>query len=219
MAADNFAPCLKFVLQFEGGFVNHPKDPGGATNLGVTIGTLSRFLGHPATVHDVQNLTPKTVEPIYRRFFWDKVGGDDLPMGLDLAVFDFGVHSGPSRGIIGLQRVLGLADDGQMGPVTITTAKRADPMLAVQRLCAARLAFLSQLTVFKTFGKGLKSRVSKCENAALSMIARQVVAMASVALSGEQSGEATLGDEPILVPNGPDIEADGRLLNVGIAVA
>jgi lysozyme family protein len=106
-----------------------------------------------------------------------------------------------------------------MGPVTITTAKRADPILAVQRLCAARLAFLSQLTVFKSFGKGLKSRVSKCENAALSMIARQVVAMASLTSSGEQSGEATLGEGPIMVPNGPDIEADGKPLNVGSALA
>src|SRR5687767_1827204 len=97
MAADNFDASLKFVLQFEGGFVDHPKDPGGATNLGVTIHTLSAVLGRPATKAEVKALTPKTVAPIYRQRYWDKVRGDDLPLGVDLAVFDFGVHSGPKR--------------------------------------------------------------------------------------------------------------------------
>src|SRR5262245_16984588 len=104
MAKGNFEKCLKFTLQFEGGFVNNPKDPGGPTNLGVTQATLSHFLGRQASIAEVKALTPQKVSPIYRLKFWDAVDGDELPVGVDLAVFDFGVHSGPSRGVIGLQR-------------------------------------------------------------------------------------------------------------------
>jgi lysozyme family protein len=170
MAAGNFEACLKFVLQFEGGFVNHPADPGGPTNLGVTQATLSAFLGRQATIAEVKALTPDKVAPIYRLRFWDNVQGDQLPVGIDLAVFDFGVHSGPSRGVISLQRVLKLADDGKIGPVTIAAAKKANPKTTVDGICDERMAFLRKLKVFKKFGKGLTSRVDKCRTAALSMI-------------------------------------------------
>ncbi len=171
MAADNFEASLKFTLQFEGGFVNNPKDPGGATNLGVTIHTLSQVLGHNATVAEVRALTPKTVAPIYRQRYWNAVRGDDLPLGVDLAVFDFGVHSGPIRGAKGLQRILGLEEDGKVGDVTLKAVRKVDPKTVIETLCAERLHFLEGLTVFKTFGKGLKSRVQKCQAAAQSMLA------------------------------------------------
>ena len=100
MAAKNFDKCLKFVLQFEGGFVNNPKDPGGPTNLGVTQATLSNFLGRQATIAEVRALTPAKVAPIYRLKFWDHINGDDLPVGVDLAVFDFGVHSGSTGSVL-----------------------------------------------------------------------------------------------------------------------
>jgi lysozyme family protein len=170
MAAGNFEMCLKFTLQFEGGFVNDPDDPGGPTNLGVTQATLSTFLGRQATIAEVQALTPGKVAPIYHLRFWDSVHRDQLPVGMDLAVFDFGVHSGPSRGVISLQRVLELADDGKIGPVTIAAANKADPKTTVNDICDERMAFLRSLKVFKKFGKGLTSRVDKCRKAALSMI-------------------------------------------------
>ena len=170
MAAGNFEKCLAFTLQFEGGFVNNPKDPGGPTNLGVTQATLTGFLGRQASIADVKALTPDTVAPIYKQKYWDLIGGDDLPVGIDLAVFDFGVHSGPSRGVVGLQRALSIADDGKIGPITIAAATKADPKTTVNAICDGRLAFLQQLTVFKSFGPGLTSRVTKCRAAALSMI-------------------------------------------------
>jgi lysozyme family protein len=170
MAAGNFEACLKFVLQFEGGFVNNPDDPGGPTNLGVTQATLSGFLGRQATIADVKALTPEKVAPIYRLRFWDSLHGDELPVGIDLAVFDFGVHSGPSRGAISLQRVLKLGDDGKIGPVTIAAANKADKKTTIDGICDERMAFLRSLKVFKAFGKGLTSRVDKCRKAALSMI-------------------------------------------------
>lgn len=175
MAANNFSACLRFTLKFEGGFCNDPRDPGGPTNLGVTQATLSAFLGHACSIADVRALTPNAVAPLYRQRFWDPVNGDALPAGVDLAVFDFGVNSGPIRAVIGLQRALGVADDGCVGPITIAAAKKlassdAGAALLVERICAGRLAFLTHLTVFKTFGPGLRSRVLKCERAALSMV-------------------------------------------------
>lgn len=170
MSAGNFEKCLKFTLQFEGGFVNNPKDPGGPTNLGVTQATLSNFLGRPASIAEVKALTPDKVAPIYKLKYWDHVSGDDLPVGIDLAVFDFGVHSGPQRGIIGLQRALGLADDGKLGPITMKAATNAEPTATVNAICDGRQAFLEQLKVFKSFGPGLTSRVKKCRAAALGMI-------------------------------------------------
>ena len=169
MAADNFEKCLKFTLQFEGGFVNNPKDPGGPTNLGVTQATLSNFIGRQASIAEVKALTPATVAPIYKLKFWDHVGGDNLPEGVDLAVFDFGVHSGPSRGVIALQRALKIADDGKPGDVTFKAAAKADPKALVNAICDGLMDFLRQLKVFKSFAKGLTSRVDKCRKAALSM--------------------------------------------------
>ncbi len=170
MAADDFDRCLKFTLQFEGGFVNDPKDPGGPTNLGITQATLSTFLGRQASIAEVKALTPAKVTPIYKLRFWDHVSGDELPEGIDLAVFDFGVHSGPTRGIIELQRVLGVADDGKLGPVTLKAADKADPKTTINAICDGRLAFPQRLKVFKSFGAGLTSRVAKCRKAALSMV-------------------------------------------------
>jgi len=170
MAADNFGKCFKFMLQFEGGFTNNPKDPGGPTNLGVTQATLSVFLGRQASIAEVKALTPEKVAPIYRLRYWDHVSGDDLPVGVDLAVFDFAVHSGPSRGVIGLQRALNLGDDGKLGKVTLAAAKKADPEETINAICDERLAFLQKLKVFKDFGPGLTNRVKKCRKAALSMI-------------------------------------------------
>ena len=149
MAAGNFEKCLKFTLQFEGGFVNNPKDPGGPTNLGVTQATLSNFIGRQATIAEVKALTPATVAPIYKLKFWDHVGGDNLPEGIDLAVFDFGVHSGPSRGVMGLQRALNLADDGKPGPVTFAAAEMPTikPSVRARRRAISNASSLSTSSV------------------------------------------------------------------------
>jgi len=172
MAAANFDKCLKFILQFEGGFTNDPKDPGGPTNLGITQSTLSAFIGRQATIAEVRALTPVKAGAIYRAKFWDHVNGDNLPVGIDLAVFDFGVHSGPSRGVAALQRAVNVADDGSLGPVTTAAANRADPETAINAICDDRMAFVEKTKAFKVprFQKGLINRVTKCRRAALSMV-------------------------------------------------
>src|SRR5258708_26710843 len=145
MATGNFEKCLHFTVQFEGGFVNNPDDPGGPTNLGVTQSTLAMFLGRPVTIAEVRALTPDKVAPIYKLKYWDHVSGDELPIGVDLAVYDFGVHSGASRGVIGLQRALKLADDGKLGPVTLAATNPPNPQDLANANRDQRLPVLQQL--------------------------------------------------------------------------
>ena len=96
--AENFEVSLRMVLKHEGGFVDHPKDPGGATNKGVTRQTYESFLGRPLeSVNELIEISDEHIQEIYRIRYWDKIKGDDLPSGLDFSVFDWGVNSGPSR--------------------------------------------------------------------------------------------------------------------------
>ena len=93
----NFARALANVLVHEGGFVNHPKDPGGATNKGITIATFRKWVKRDGTIDDLKNISAADVAKVYRKHYWDKVRGDDLPSGVDYAVFDYAVNSGPGR--------------------------------------------------------------------------------------------------------------------------
>ncbi|MCD6073099.1 MAG: hypothetical protein K0S42_3615 [Microvirga sp.] len=127
VSASRFDHAVELVLQHEGGFVHHAQDPGGATKFGITRETLSRVRGRPATIEDVRALTRAEAVAVYRRLYWDAVRGDDLPPGLDLAVFDLAVNSGPARAVRMLQTVLGVAVDGIVGPVTLEAAWQAEP--------------------------------------------------------------------------------------------
>ena len=111
-----FKEALEIILHHEGGYVNHPKDPGGETNLGVTKRVYEDFGG----TKDMKDLTIEDVEPIYRKNYWDKCRCDDLPSGLDLCVFDFAVNAGPGRAAKYLQTlVAALPVDGGIGPMTL----------------------------------------------------------------------------------------------------
>lgn len=169
MSAQNFERALGLVLVHEGGWSDDPADPGGATNLGVTIGTLSLWLGRPATRAEVRALTPASVAPIYRRKFWDAIQGDALPVGLDYALFDFAVNSGPKRAVIGLQRALRLADDGRLGPVTLAALTGQDVPELVNALCDGRLSFLRALSTWPRFGRGWGRRIEEVRAAALAL--------------------------------------------------
>lgn len=165
----NFDRSLSAVLKHEGGYVDHPNDPGGATNLGITIGTLSGWLGRKATKAEVKALTVDKAAPIYRKNYWDAVRGDDMPAGLDYALFDYAVNSGPSRAVITLQTILGVAPDGKMGPITLAAAGKFGAANLVNELCVHRLAFLERLSTWPTFGKGWASRVNGVRALALEM--------------------------------------------------
>lgn len=159
--ADNFDKALPWVLIHEGGYVNHPKDPGGATNKGITHRTYAGWLTSQGVANkNVRDITDAEVAAIYREQYWDVVRGDDLPAGLDFAVFDFGVNSGPSRAAKYLQRLLGVAQDGWIGAETLGAVfEHPDPAKLIVDLCEARMAFLKRLKTFKTFGRGWTRRV------------------------------------------------------------
>jgi lysozyme family protein len=166
MAASSFERALALVLRHEGGYVDHPRDPGGATNLGVTLATLSHARGRPATKADVRELTRAEAAGIYRRSYWDAVQGDDLPAGIDLLLFDLAVNSGPARAVRILQRALGVAEDGVAGPRTRAALARADPKAVIAAVTRERLLFLQRLPTWPTFGRGWRRRAQAIEQEA-----------------------------------------------------
>lgn len=155
----NFARSLKAVLVHEGGWADHPKDPGGATMKGVTIGTYRRYKPG-ATKEDLRNITDAELQRIYRDGYWDKVRGDDLPSGVDFCVMDFAVNSGPARAAIYLQEIVGVAPDGKIGPLTLQAVAKWDSVALIEALCAKRMGFLKRLSTWPTFGKGWSARVT-----------------------------------------------------------
>lgn len=162
MTAANFKPSLTLVLAHEGGYVNHPRDPGGATNKGVTqvvYDAYRKLNGLPAK--PVSDLSLGEAAAIYRQQYWAGIQGDKLPAGVDYAVFDFAVNSGVSRAAKYLQQCLGVADDGHLGSITL--AKLAginDTEFLIEKLCEKRVAFLRSLGTFDVFGKGWLRRVN-----------------------------------------------------------
>lgn len=165
----NFERSLSLVLKHEAGFVNHPRDPGGATNKGVTIATFRRYVDPKGTVDDLKRLTTAQAAKIFRKQYWDAINGDDLPDGLDYAVFDFAVNSGPGRAAKHLQTALGVVPDGKIGPVTIAAARDAFKAGAISKLCSSRMVFLKGLKTWPTFGKGWTRRVDEVKRVALDM--------------------------------------------------
>lgn len=156
----NYLIIQPWILAYEGGFVNHPKDPGGATNQGATQRTYDAYrrrIGHATqSVRLIDNVERDT---IYRVQYWDAIRGDDLPSGVDAAVYDFAVNSGPSRAAKYLQRIAGVKQDGVIGLQTLDAVARLDPVVVIDRLCEARMTFLRGLKTWGTFGKGWSRRV------------------------------------------------------------
>jgi lysozyme family protein len=175
VAEEQFERCLAQVLRHEGGFADHPDDPGGATNMGITRQTLAAWRGVTPVaalpVAAVRNLSGAEAAQIYRAKYWAPVGAATLPVGLDLALFDFAVHSGPSRAVKTLQAELGVGRDGILGPVTLKALEQrvarvgADEL--IDALCGRRLQFLAELSTFAVFGKGWTARVAAIRQTAL----------------------------------------------------
>jgi lysozyme family protein len=167
---------LNFTLRWEAGFVNHPNDPGGPTNFGITQNVLAGWRGQPISLTDVKNMPRHEAADIYRANYWAAIRGDDLPAGVDLAVWDYGVNSGPTRAIKALQGALGVEADGFIGAATIDAAAKANPDSIARKVCEQRQAFVRRLDTYKTFGKGWESRIAACKALALSMARRSPTA-------------------------------------------
>mgnify|MGYP000742819833 FL=1 len=166
----NYDKCLETILHHEGGYVNHPKDPGGETNLGVTKRV---YLEHGGT-KDMKDLLVEDVAPIYKKGYWDKIKGDDLPGGLDLCVFDFGVNAGPGRAAKFLQQMIGTTVDGGIGPNTLAKVeeyvRENGEHETVKKYQEMRQKYYEQLSTFATFGKGWTRRVEETTKLALDII-------------------------------------------------
>ena len=167
----NFEKCLEMLLVHEGGFVNHPDDPGGMTNLGVTKQTWQEWVGHDVSEKEMRNLTPLMVAPLYKRKYWDACRADELISGLDYCVFDVSVNSGVGRAIKLLQSTVGATPDGGYGSITAALVKKAEenPENVIELYCARRLEFLQSLKAFPVFGKGWSRRVAEVKEKALEM--------------------------------------------------
>ena len=170
---ENFPRSLELVLKSEGGFVNHPSDPGGMTNLGVTKKAWQLYVGWRREIDEAEmrGLTPEIVAPFYKTRYWDACKCDQLPLGIDYAVFDFAVNAGVSRASKTMQTALGTAADGIVGPATIGVAVNADPDEFLEKFSAAKEQFYRNLPTFEHFGKGWLRRVAEVKNAAECMIA------------------------------------------------
>ena len=166
----NYDKCLETILHHEGGYVNHPKDPDGETNLGVTKRV---YLEHGGT-KDMKDLTVEDVAPIYKKGYWDKMKGDELPSGLDLCVFDFGVNAGPGRAAKYLQTMIGTVADGGIGPNTLAKLKEYVDENGIEKCIkdyqSERQKYYEKLSTFATFGRGWTRRVDETTELALSMI-------------------------------------------------
>ena len=159
------------LLVHEGGFVNHPDDPGGMTNLGVTKKVWEEWVGHDVSEKEMRNLTPTMVASLYKRKYWDACRADELVSGLDYCVFDVAVNSGVGRAIKLLQQTVGATPDGGYGSITAALVKEAekDAEKIISLFSSRRLEFLESLKAFPTFGKGWSRRVAKVKEKALEM--------------------------------------------------
>ena len=166
---DNYEHCLEMILHHEGGYVNHPKDPGGETNLGVTKRVYEEWGGEK----DMADLLVEDVAPIYQKNYWDRCKCDDLPSGLDLCVFDFAVNAGPSRSAKFLQRLIGTTVDGGIGPNTLKAVhnyvEEVGLETAIEDYQSARQEYYEALDTFDTFGRGWTRRVEETTSSALEM--------------------------------------------------
>ena len=159
-----FTPNIQsYVLASEGGYVNHPRDPGKATNMGITIATLRAWRGTKVTNEDVRNLTQAEALAIYKAQYWDTVRADLLPLGLDYLTFDYAVNSGPARAIKDLQRTVGADADGVIGQKTLSKIKEYISKNGMKALLNAyatrRWNFVQGLSTFSTFGNGWRRRI------------------------------------------------------------
>jgi lysozyme family protein len=170
MASSTYEAALARLLAHEGGYTNHPDDPGGPTNFGITIADYRRYAKADATAADVRAMPVDAAKAIYRRRYWDAQRCDELPAGVDYAVFDYGVNSGIGRSGKVLRRVLRLADDSaRVTDDVIAAARAADPGEIVVAICDERLRFLKSLRTWDVFGKGWARRVAEVKAAALAM--------------------------------------------------
>ena len=164
----NFRMAMAETLSHEGGYANHPDDPGGVTMLGITKKTWARWTGRKVRDVPDEEMRTLTVEqglPLYHAWYWQPVRADELPGGLDFVIFDIAVNSGPGRAVRMLQKAINrlgrihIEVDGMIGPKTLSAASKINVFDLINEVGSTRLWFYFDLSTFKTFGKGWVRRL------------------------------------------------------------
>lgn len=192
---ENFSQVMSHVLKHEGGFVDHPQDPGGATNLGITMYTLAAYRGvrvKDLPTSEVRNLKREEALEIYRKNYWNTCWCDILPSGVDYAVMDYAVNSGVGRSIKTLQRIVGVKDDGHFGLLTQGAVMAyGDYAKLIGIICDRRLSFLERLRHWDTFKNGWTRRVEGVRADALTMVGLSGATQGSANPAVQSSGATT----------------------------
>ena len=145
----NFDKCFQWLMIDEGGYTNDPADSGGATKYGITIGDYRRYIKSNATPEDVRTLTQAQARAIYKSKYWDTIGGDSLPSGVDNACFNYGVLAGIGRPKANIKRF----------------ADIKDPHKLIDAMCDEMKQFLNNLATRRPkderFRKGWNARVDR----------------------------------------------------------
>ena len=165
----NFDKCMEMLLEHEGGYVNDSRDPGGMNKLGITKRVCDEFYGGDAAEVTMKALTRGDVEPIYRRNYWERCRCQDLPHGVDWAVFDFAVNAGTGRAAKALQQAVEATQDGSIGPLTLMKVKDHEVANIINRIAIYREQFYRSLSHFDTFGRGWLRRNDETRKQAIAL--------------------------------------------------
>lgn len=163
----SFSSVIKMILEHEGGYVNHPSDPGGETKYGISKRAYPDI--------DIANLTEEDAEEIYYRDYWSKIKGDDLPPAVACVIMDYAVNSGISRASKAIQHACGIKKgDGIIGPHTLSAiwaeTKEKGEEHIVNEVTRLRQEFIRGLSIYETFGKGWERRIDETRAKAMELI-------------------------------------------------
>ena len=168
---DNYQTALTNVLKSEGLWSDNPADPGGATMKGITLVVYRNWKRNPhLTKDDLKNISDQDVYDLYKQLYWDKIHGDDLPSGVDYAVFDSAVNMGVGRASKLIQEAVGVTSDGVLGPASLSAIQKADTKELIEKFSALKESFYRSLATFQTFGKGWLNRVAEVKTISENMV-------------------------------------------------
>jgi uncharacterized protein (TIGR02594 family) len=170
-AFNSVAPVME---KWEGGYVDHPNEPGGPTNMGVTLATLTRWRGREVTAEDVKALTRDEARQIYREYYWKPISGDQLPPPVALMTFNAAILNGVARAARFLQvalnrQGLGIREDGEIGPETLGAVAKSDLKRLVRDYATEQLSYLHTRPGWPTFGTGWTNRINDVQSNAAAL--------------------------------------------------
>jgi lysozyme family protein len=217
--------ALKKLLEHEGGFTNHPSDPGGPTNFGITIYDARKYLNHQLdnsppwddeSIEYMREMTVGQAKQIYKPKYWDAQSLDQVPAGLDYFLFDYGVNSGIGRSAKVIQRIVHVTADGKIGPITLQAIAQHDVRSLIRSISQERLDFLHGLKTWPVFGKGWGRRVNEVTDLSI-QLASGLTAASPVpfepapfrAMDGERAHGVRLLQSHMTITNDYDGALDG----------